>query len=150
MIGAYYDMPAKQHHVQLNNQERTHLENLTRKGQVQVRVYKRARILLLAHQGLNDADIATQTASSPRTIQRIRKRFTTERAQVAIAEKPRPGRPSKLTPEQRAKITALACSTPPAGYARWSLRLLADRAVELELVACVSHETIGVILKKTS
>ncbi len=143
-------MPTKQHHVQLSTQERTHLENLTRKGQVQVRVYKRARILLLAHQGLNDADIATQTASSPRTVQRIRKRFTTEQAQTAIAEKPRPGRPSKLTPDERAKITALAYSTAPAGYARWSLRLLADRAVELKLVASVSHETVNVILKKTN
>ena len=81
-------------------------------------------------------------------MQRIRSRYKTERASGAIAEKTRFGRPPKLSPEERARITALACSTPPEGYARWSLRLLADRAVELELVSAVSHETVGVILKK--
>ena len=81
-------------------------------------------------------------------MQRIRSRYKTERASGAIAEKTRFGRPPKLSPEERARITALACSTPPEGYARWSLRLLADRVVELELVSAVSHETVGVILKK--
>ena len=99
---------------------------------------------------MDNQQIALRTASSARTVQRIRSRYKTEQASDAIAEKPRPGRPPKLSPEERAKSTALACSTPPEGYARWSLRLLADRAVELELVSAVSHETVGVILKKTS
>lgn len=141
-------MPIKLQPVHLSLQEQAQLEQLTTKGQVQVRVYKRARILLLAHEGLNTSEIVTRTQCSPRTVQRIQKRFITEQAQGAIAEKPRPGRPATLSPEQRAKITALACSTPPEGYARWSLRLLADRAVELELVEAISHETVGVILKK--
>ena len=143
-------MPNTAHPIKLSPEERNQLEQLTGKGQVQVRVYKRARILLLADEGLDNQQIALRTASSSRTVQRIRSRYKTEQASGAIAEKPRPGRPAKLSPEQRAKITALACSTPPEGYARWSLRLLADRAVELELVSGVSHETVGVILKKTS
>lgn len=143
-------MPNTAHPVKLSPEERNQLEQITSRGQVQVRIYKRARILLLANEGLDNQQIAMRTASSSRTVQRIRTRYKTERASGAIAEKPRPGRPPKLGPEQRAKITALACSTPPEGYARWSLRLLADRAVELELVEAVSHETVGVILKKTS
>ena len=143
-------MPNTAQPVKLNPEERSALEQITSKGQVQIRVYKRARILLLADEGLDNQQIAVQAASSSRTVQRVRSRYKTEQANGAIAEKARPGRPPKLNPEQRAKITALACSTPPEGYARWSLRLLADRAVELELVGAVSHETVGVILKKTS
>lgn len=140
----------KRESVCLGAEERGVLEQLTSKGQIQVRVYKRARILLLAADGLKDSEIAERAEVSRRTVQRICKRFVTEHAQGAIAEKPRPGRPPKLTAEERARITALACSTPPEGYARWSLRLLADRAVALDLVEAVSHETVGVVLKKTS
>jgi putative transposase len=147
-------MTNKTHVVNLTTNERQHLEQITRRGQTQPRIYKRALILLLSDQHIEQerfttTQIATRTATSPRTVQRIQARYATEQANGAIAEKPRPGRPSTLTPEERAKITALACSTPPKGYARWSLRLLADRAVELELVESVSHETVGVILKKT-
>ena len=65
-----------------------------------------------------------------------------------LDDQPRSGRPVGLSGEERAKITALACSEPPKGYARWSLRLLADRLVELELVDAISHNHVGVILKK--
>jgi len=65
-----------------------------------------------------------------------------------LNDKPRPGRPIGLSGEDRAKITALACSDPPAGYARWSLRLLADKVVELEIVESISFKQVGNILKK--
>jgi transposase len=67
-----------------------------------------------------------------------------------LTDKPMPGRPVGLSGEQRAKITALACSDPPEGYGRWSLRLLADKAVELEYVESISYVGVGRILKKTN
>jgi transposase len=67
-----------------------------------------------------------------------------------LADEPRSGRPLQIDGEQRAKITALACSDPPEGYARWSLRLLADKAVELEYIETISHTEVADILKKTS
>jgi hypothetical protein len=68
----------------------------------------------------------------------------------AIEERPRSGKPPKFSGKQQAKITALACSTPPEGRSRWTLRLLADKVVELELVDDISHKSVGEILKKTN
>jgi len=143
-------MPNKVHHVKLRPEERAELEALTGKGEVQVRVYKRARILLLADEGFKDAEIMTQTGSSRATITHIRERYGHEGAWGAIAEKPRSGRPSIFDGETRAKITALACSVPPEGRSRWDLRLLADKAVELAYVEDISHESVRGMLKKTN
>lgn len=143
-------MPKKTHYVKLTSQERAELEALTGKGEVPVRVYKRARILLLADEGFKDAEIMTRTSSSRATVARIRERYAHEGARGAVAEKPRPGRPSIFSGETRAKITALACSSPPEGRSRWDLRLLADKAVELSYVEDISHETVRGILKKTN
>lgn len=143
-------MPKKIHQVKLTPEERKELEALTGKGEVQVRVYKRARILLLADQGFKDAEITTRTGSSRATVGRIRERYGREGAWAAIAEKPRSGRRSIFDGETRAKITALACSSPPEGRARWDLRLLADKAVELAYVEDISHESVRGILKKTT
>lgn len=143
-------MPKKTHHVKLTPEERNELEALTGKGEVQVRVYKRARILLLADEGFKDTEIIARTGSSRATVGRIRKRYQEEQAQGAIIEKVRSGRPSIFDGETRAKITALACSSPPAGRGRWDLRLLADKAVELAYVEDISHESVRGILKKTS
>jgi transposase len=143
-------MPKKLHEVKLTAAERQELERVTRKGEVQVRVYKRARILLLADQGLRDTEIIKRVGTSRATVARIRKRYQEEKARDAIAERARPGRPSIFDGETRAKITALACSSPPQGRARWDLRLLADKAVELEYVNDISHVTVGKMLKKTN
>ncbi len=143
-------MPKKIHQVKLTSEEREELEALTRKGEVQVRVYKRARILLLADKGFKDAEIMTQTGSSRATVARIRERYGHEGAWGAVAKKPRSGRPSIFSGETRAKITALACSAPPEGRSRWDLRLLADKAVELAYVEDISHETVRGMLKKTN
>lgn len=143
-------MPKKLHHVKLTPEERSELEALTRKGEIQVRVYQRARILLLADAGFKDAEIITRTGSSRATVARIRERYSHEGGGGAIAEKPRAGRPSIFSSETRAKLTALACSSPPEGRARWDLRLLADKAVELSYVQDISHETVRSILKKTT
>lgn len=116
-------MPKKMYHVKLTSEERNELEALTRKGEVQVRVYRRARILLLADEGFKDAEIMTRTGSSRATVTRIRERYAHEGVRGAVAEKPRSGRPSIFSGATRAKITALACSAAPEGRSRWDLRL---------------------------
>lgn len=147
-------MPSKEYHVKLSPAERNELERLTRSGTIKVRKYKRARILLLADEahkdgGKSDPQIAKLVDVSPATIARVRKRFHQEGLESALSEKPRPGRPEKFTGRQRAEITALACSDPPEGYDRWSLRLLANKLVELEMVESIHHDTVREVLKKT-
>ena len=145
-------MSRKRYEVKLSETQRQELEGLTKAGQCRVRVYKRARALLLADEGLADTEILKQADISLATLRRIRKRFGEAQGEVAeaVADKPKPGRPSIFSGEQRAKITALACSDAPEGRSRWTLRLLADKAVELGLVERISHEGVNEILKKTS
>ena len=142
-------MPKKLYEVKLSAEERTELETLTRKGEVGVRVYQRARILLLVDEGYKDAEVMARVGVSRATVSRIRRRYGAEGV-AAIREQPRPGRPNVFDGEVRAKLTALACSTPPEGRARWDLRLLADKAVELGYVETISHVTVGEVLKKTN
>ena len=142
-------MPKKLYEVKLTPEERMGLETLTRRGEVQVRVFQRARILLLVDEGHKDADVMERVGVSRATVSRIRRRYRVE-GLAAVRERPRPGRPHTFDGEVRAKLTALACSTPPEGRARWDLRLLADKAVELGYVETISHVTVGEVLKKTS
>ena len=87
---------------------------------------------------------------SPQTLFNVKRRYLSEGFDSALLDKARPGRPVRIDGTRRARVTAPACSTPPAGYARWSLRLLADKAVELQLCDSVSHNAVKEILKKTS
>jgi transposase len=148
-------MPPKKYHVKLSAAQRDELEKLTGSGTIKVRVYKRARILLLADEAhedgaKSDGQIAELVDVSGPTVHRIRRRFAQEGLQAALGEKPRPGRVKKFTARQRAEITALACSDPPEGHARWSLRLLANKLVELEIVESIHHDTVREVLKKTT
>jgi len=148
-------MPKKEYHVSLTQAQRDELEKLTRRGTIKVRKYKRARVLLLAdeaHQDghKSDEQIAELVGISTATIQRVRRRFSQEGLEAALGEKSRPGRPSKFTGRDRAEITALACSDPPEGHTRWTLRLLADKLVELEIVESIHHDTVREVLKKTN
>lgn len=138
--------------IKLSEAQRMNLEGLTKAGECRVRVYKRARALLLADAGVNDSEILKQADISLATLKRIRKRFCESQSEVGevVEDRPKPGRPSRFSGEARAKITALACSDAPEGRSRWTLRLLADKAVELGLVETISHEGISEILKKTS
>ncbi len=149
-------MGRKKHinNVKLPGEERSYLNRLTLGGVMSVRKLNRIKILLLAdenhHQGQKtDQEIADKLDTSLSTIDRIRRRYVQDGLEAAISEKPRSGRARTISGEQRAKITALACSEPPAGRSQWSLRLLADKAVELELVEHISHNAVGEILKKT-
>jgi transposase len=145
----------KKYRVELSKAQREILQELTSSGTIKVRAYKRARVLLLADEAQadgskTDEQIATRVDISIPTIQRVRRRFVEEGLEAALNEKSRPGGRPKFSDRQRAAVTALACSEPPEGRARWSLRLLADKLVELEQVDSISHKTVGEILKKTN
>lgn len=142
----------REHLIKLSNEQREELGRLTKAGECQVRVYKRARALLLSDARVSEAEILKQADISLATLKRIRRRFCESQSEVqeVVKDKPKPGRPSRFSGEERAKLTALACSDAPAGRSRWTLRLLADKAVELGLVETISHEGVSAILKKTS
>jgi len=145
----------KSHRVKLSPDERERLRKLTTRGTIRVLTYKRARVLLLADESqsdepMPDEQIAQSVEFSLATVARVRQRFAEEGLDAALHDRPRSGRPPTFDGRDRAKITALACSKPPQGRARWSLRLLAEKAVELELVDRISHDTVKRVLKKTS
>lgn len=136
--------------VKLSKKDKRSLEHLTSKGKLNVRVYKRAGILLCTHEGMIDQEIEKAVGVSNPTIKRIRKAYVEEGLKAALEDAKRSGRPSIFDGKTRAKITALACSPAPEGYSQWSLRLLAHKAVELKLVEGISHTEVGKILKKTT
>lgn len=147
-------MPTK-HIVRLSDDQRHRLDRLTRTGTAHARAISYARALLLvdeADDGMawSDEKTADALGISARTVARLRKQFCTEGLDEAL--RPRrltPGRPSKIDGVAEAHLIALACSEPPEGRATWSLRLLADEFVALEVSEPVSYETVRQALKKT-
>ena len=147
-------MPAYKYAVTLSPAQRQELKTLCGRGEISARKLSRARILLLADQNrpqgaMDDKQIHEILDVSQGTIRRVRKKCATGGLETALEELSRSGRPLKFDGYQRAQITALACSEPPEGRSQWSLRLLADHLVELNVVDDISHETVGGILKKT-
>lgn len=140
---------SKVHVVELTDDERTRLRDLTRRGTTAARRLTRARILLLAADGQPDRAIATAVGCCLATVENIRRRFTTDRL-AAVDERPRPGATPTLDGAATATLVGLACSTPPAGRATWTMQLLADRLVALGTVDAISDETVRRTLKKTS
>jgi putative transposase len=140
----------KVYDVRLTEEERKELKSLVTSGRKMAKKITRARILLLADAGKKDHEIAEALQTSIPTVVRVRKRFAETSLVGSLEEKPRPGKPPSLVGNVAAHITSLACSDPPEGHARWSLRLLADKAVELELVDKISHEAVRRMLKKTN
>lgn len=126
------------------------VEQMLAKGTHAVRSLHRAQVLLQLHRGKTPTQVATLVPVSEATVYNLRKRYLAEGLAIALNEKPRPGQPSKFDKAAQAHLTALACSEAPEGRSRWTLRLLADRLVELRLVESVSHKTVGEQLKKTS
>ena|SRR4030067_2211511 len=145
-------MSQKQFNVQLSEQQRVRLQGIIRSGKHKARKITRCRILLLANgpNGKTDEEIADALGICLATIFNIRRRYCQEGLERAIGEGPRSGQPPKFKGRAAAKITAIACSTPPDGQAKWSLRLLADRIVELKIVESISHQSVSNVLKKTS
>lgn len=135
--------------VNLTVDERAQLHALLRGGTTATRTLTRARVLLKADAGLTDAEIVDAVGAGLATVHRIRQRCVDEGLATALRERPRAGAAPKFTTKQHAHVIALACSAPPAGRTRWTLRLLADRVVELRLAERCSYETIRRALKKT-
>ena len=149
-------MPAKRYPVILDPNQRDYLMDLTSSGTESARKLTRARILLKADEGelgpaYADKQIKEAVEVSIPTIERTRKTFVLEGLEAALTPKKRskPSRPQKFDGEKEAHLIALACSEAPEGHARWTLRLLAEKMVELNHFSTVSHETIRRTLKKT-
>lgn len=136
--------------VVLTDEQREELDGITRRGQALARDIQRANILLLADAGHSHSDVARELRTSRVRVNRVAKRFCEEGLAAAIHDRARCGRESKLDSTQTAALVTLACSDPPQGRQRWTLRLLSDRLVALEVVDCISHETVRQELKKTS
>ena len=141
---------AKRYLVTLTEEERAYLLGLTKKGKVSARKLTRAHILLQADAGVSDKAIAAALHIGIATVERIRKRFVEEGLDAALSERPRPGGQRKLDGKQEAFLIALACSAPPDERPCWTMQLLADKLVELDMVESISDETVRRTLKKTS
>lgn len=147
-------MSEKKYSVKLTEKQREELINLTRRGKSSARQLTRARVLLLSDENrpkgaMTDSELTEMFSVSLSTIHRIRRQFVNEGLTATLMEKPRSGRPKVFLGSDAAKVTALACSSPPEGHARWSLRLLSDKLVFLDLVPSISYRTVSNILKKT-
>lgn len=136
--------------VTLNSNETRSLKTILTRGTTSARTLSRARILDLLHRQKQPADVAALLQVSPQTVYNVKRRYFAGGLQAALFDQPRSGRPVEFDGKQRARITALACSTPPEGRARWTLRLLADKAVELGHCQHLSHTAARKILKKTN
>lgn len=149
-------MPAKKYKVLLDADEREYLHHLISTGKAAARKLARARILLACDENNegrvpSDSEVAAAVYVSRPTVERVRKAFVTEGMDQALnAKRPRQTRPPAFDGEREAKLIALACAEPPQGRSRWTIRLLADRLVELEVFESISHETVRRVLKKTN
>ena len=139
----------KKEHVTLSEHDRTYLQNLIKRGSLPAKTYKRALALLELDRGRTFTETAEIVGVVIQTVSTWAKKYKAIGLDC-LSDKPRPGRPIEIDGKQRAKITALACSEPPQGYERWSLRLLADKAVELAIVETISYGEVRLILKKTN
>lgn len=141
---------SKKRKVKLRTDQRKKLLRIVRAGKHKSREILYAHILLKAAKGWTDANIVDAFATSSKTVQRTRHRFVEAGLHAALTEEPRPGQPTKLTPEQEILLIALACSTPPAGFQRWTVRLLTSEAIARKIVPKIVPETARQILKKTN
>lgn len=146
----------KRYPVRLAQSEQEYLRQLIAAGTESTRKLMHARILLKADQSDEgpawvDERIAEAVEVSQPTVSRVRKQYVEEGLEAALNRRsPNREYERKLDGEQEAHLIAVACSAPPEGYARWSLRLLADKLVELEVVETISHQTVRRTLKKTN
>lgn len=140
------------YHVHLSKEDRQDLETLIHSGESSARTQTRARILLLSDENQKKKkgtkEIASALLCSLPTITNIRKKFVEGGLENALYDKARPGATPKITGEIEAQLTMLACSAPPAGRARWTLQMLADKLVELKLVDSISDVAVMHRLKK--
>jgi putative transposase len=136
-------------HVELTETDKDYLESLLKKGSLKSRTFKRALALLELNKGKTYGAVGMIVDFTYNTVSTLAGKYNTIGLDC-LGEKPRTGRPKGISGEEIAKITAVACTKPPEGHARWSLRLLADKVVELSIVEDISHVEVGRILKKTN
>jgi hypothetical protein len=154
-FGKEFPVTAKQHIVRLTPAERFQLGSLIAHEGASTFTQRRARILLHADVGqtakrMTDVEIGGAAAVEARTVARVRKQFAQEGLAATLARRQRGDRrPRKLEGEAEARLIVLACADPPAGHTRWTVRLLAQRLIELEIVPSISPETVRTALKKT-
>jgi transposase len=148
---------APRYRVTLTTQERKELEALTRNGKTPAKKFIHARALLLCNASLDGpawkvADVAAALGVTGRTVEHLKKRFVEEGIEAALVRKSRvrPSREIIFDGAFEARLIALACSEAPAGHRRWTVRLLADKVVELNFASSVSHMTVQRVLKKTN
>ena len=149
-------MPSVKYVIELSDSDRKVLNEIVSKGQSPARSILRANILLASDKSnkkhMTVAEIANAFSTTPTTVQNVRTSYATNGLESTISRKKRvtPPVPPKVTGDVEAHIIALACSEPPEGYSRWSVRLLADKCVELNYADSLSHMTVSRVLKKTN
>lgn len=148
-------MSAKIHRIKLSEDERRELETIRDRGALKAKTFKKALALLSCDESplgpaMADEAICRIVGMSSSSMLRLRQRCCETGPLGALVAKLRekPAREIKVTGEIEARITQLACSEPPEGSARWTLRLLADHLVEIEVIESISHTTVGLVLKK--
>ena len=139
----------KKHHLTLTDDDRRDLETLLSKGNLKALTFKRATALLELDRGKTFVAVATTLGVTTKAVANWRMRYSRS-GLTCLDDAPRSGRPTVFDGLQRAQITALATSDAPEGYARWSLRLLADKAVESGICDDVSYTFVRDVLKKTN
>jgi transposase len=146
-------MPAKRQAVRLTTAERDVLEKFVAHGKKSARAINRARILLLLDEGRREKELTTILGVSRGTIYNVQKQCK-QKAYAHILdvlqEAPRSGRPIKIDSRVEAHVTMIACSAPPEGYGRWTLHMIADKLVKLEVIDAISYESVRRTLKKTN
>jgi transposase len=150
-----YTVPKNKYHVRLTKNERNILLDVISKGSTSAKEIMHANLLLTADESKSkvrksEVEIATLFHVNQQTVHTIRRRYSEAGLEAAISRKKRETPPiqPKITGEVEAKIIALSCGAPPKGRSRWSLRLLADKAIELQYIDSISHEAVGRLLKK--
>jgi transposase len=144
-------MARKRLNVKLTQDDYEFLTTYVAHGQKSARHINRARILLLAHEGKNDREIATLLGLSRVTVYHIRKKYhhqTRNHIVEVLQDQPRRGRPLVFDSKVEANVAMIACSEAPPGAARWTLHLIADKLVQLNVVDAISHESVRSLLKK--
>ena len=148
------EMPKKKYTVKLSESDKTELKKVTTTGKASAKEILHANILLATDDArkpkLTVVAVAEKCETSTTTVQKVRKQYSTEGLKAALTRKKRklPPVAPKITGDVEARIVALACGEPPEGFSKWSLRLLADKAMELEYIDKISHESVSTLLKK--
>ena len=151
-----YHMPSVKYIIELSDADRKTLQDIVAKGKSPAKAILRANILLASDRNnkkhMTVAEIANAYHTTPTTVQNVRTSYANNGLEATIKRKKRetPPVPPKVTGEVEAHIIALACGDPPEGYSKWTLRLLAEKCVELNYAESLSHVTVSRVLKKTN